>query len=231
VTVDCRGFEAKIDQYLDAVLSRSDMKTAADHVQGCKECNALVMSYQHASVLLRTAVADKAAAVDVSGLWKSIEASLDADPGSLARPESSDARDGFAATTRGARRVDFGRRVRDLVVAILGPAPLRAGAFAAAAAGLALFVLAGGTDIGTKIGGQIAEKKTEAPTVISQRDDRPRAKHVRFGIDNVDIPSGNSVSIWSRPRTRTQVIWVDGPDEGFGVSNLAATATSTDSPR
>ncbi|MEE8312312.1 MAG: hypothetical protein V3R77_08645, partial [Candidatus Binatia bacterium] len=118
------------------------------------------------------------------------------------------------------QRLDFGRRARDLVLGILGPAPLRAGVFAAAAAALALFVLAGGTDVGTKIGGVIAGKKVEPPTVISRHEGR-RMRDVR--IDNVDIAPGSSVAIWSRPRTRTQVIWVNDPGDEFGVSNLTAT--------
>lgn len=214
--MDCRAFEANIDRYLDVVLSGPDMKTAAEHVRGCEGCNKLVTSYQHASALLRTAVADKAAAVDVSGLWKSIEARLEAEPGTLAlaRPELSGAKVGKVGW---ARQLD---RARDLVLAILGPAPLRAGVFAAAAVVLALFVLAGSTDIGTKFGHAIARKKVGAPTIISRHDDL-RTRDV--SIDNVDIAAGSSVSIWSRPRTRTQVIWVNDPGDEFGVGNIAAT--------
>ena len=55
-------------------------------------------------------------------------------------------------------------------------------------------------------------------------DSGPRAKHVRF--DNLDIAPGHNVSMWSRPRTRTQVIWVSSPDDetdSFGVSPAAVT--------
>lgn len=213
----CRDFEERIDQYVDSVMPASQLTAAADHVRTCKGCNDLVTSYQHASALLRAAVADKAAAVDVSGLWQAIDAKLGSTDAGVESLAPQGGRESVAARLR---RFHPGRRLRDLAIGILGPAPLRAGAFAAAAAAVALFLIAGPARFGgEKMVAENAEPTADLTAVASRSDldAKPRAKHVR--IDNIDIAPGKSVATWSKPRTRTQVIWVNGPDDEFGVSN------------
>ncbi len=74
---DCREFESKLDSYLDAELPHDEMSASAAHVRGCAKCDAIVTRYQETRALLTTAVAESAAAVDVSGLWQNIDRSLE----------------------------------------------------------------------------------------------------------------------------------------------------------
>ncbi len=76
-SIDCSGFESKFDAYVDAALEPADMAMLAAHVRCCPHCDEIVTRYQEARALLTTAVAERAAAVDVSGLWESIEGRLD----------------------------------------------------------------------------------------------------------------------------------------------------------
>lgn len=80
--MDCSQFQDKLDLYLDGLLDDPSVSLAARHLLGCNACESVVTEHKKARALLITAVADKAAAVDVSGLWSEIEARLDA-PGVL----------------------------------------------------------------------------------------------------------------------------------------------------
>lgn len=74
--MDCKDIEDKTFPYLDGALSDRDMQAVADHVQNCDFCGDIITRHQKTAVLLKTAVADVAAAVDVSGLWRGIESRL-----------------------------------------------------------------------------------------------------------------------------------------------------------
>ena len=74
--MNCREFEAQIDFYLDGVLDAPSIRVAADHISVCPKCETMVTDSQQVSALLKTAVSDRIAAVDVSGLWDSIEREL-----------------------------------------------------------------------------------------------------------------------------------------------------------
>ncbi len=211
--MDCRDFEENIDRYVDAEMPDGQMASAAEHVQACNSCHSLATNHQYASALLRSTVADKAAAVDLTGLWQSIESRLDEEGG-------------LAPAARPRRRMveqssDDVSLLGRLVAGLFGPSPFRAGAFAAAAAALA-FMLFGGFEIPGV--GSFQEKIAKAVSGGSAAPAEQRGKAVR--IDTMEVAQGRTVAVWARPKTRTQVIWVNSLDESsngaFGVSNTAA---------
>ena len=172
--MNCNDFEANIDRYLDGVLEPEPRRWAMEHAGGCTTCDALVARYRQASTLLATAVAQRAAAVDVSGLWEAIDAAV----GEIAIPRLEPRRRPTSPT--------WPERLRGWFV---DRPPLMLGAAAAAAIAVALFF--GGSDTGG------------AP----QRIARAKSKAVR--IEELEVPSGYTVSTWSRPRTRTHIIAIN----------------------
>ena len=193
--MDCAEFDRNIDLYIDRMLSTSDMDSAASHTKACRGCNESVTSYQHARALLTTAVADRVTAVDVSGMWEAIEASL-----------------GSGVGHQGAHRTHWYHLVADRAATLAERAralasgsftPARAGMWAAAAAAVALMVT-------------MWSSGTEPARVAASR--KIESKPVR--IDSMEVAAGHTVSTWVRPRTNTRVIWI-GDGDGFSVENAS----------
>ncbi len=184
--MNCNDFETQIDLYLDGMLEPGARRGAIEHAVSCSTCDALVTSYQQATALLKTAAADRAAAVDVSGLWQAI----DADLGDIRPPDSR-------AFHRKPEKRWFGQWR-----AWVGEwRPLAMGAAAAAVALALLF------------GGDLSSDNSP------QRFARVKSKPVR--IETLEVPSGYTVSTWSRPRTRTHIIAVQQAS-GFTLASAAA---------
>ena len=183
--MNCSDFEANIDRYLDGVLEADRCRIAVHHAGTCTTCNALVTSYQQAASLLKTAVADRAAAVDVSGLWEAIDAAVgNAVPTSAPVPVRSP-----LAPTPTPWSERWRQRFRN--IKWLGErSPFSLGMAAAAAVAVALFF---GADPGSD--------------GMPQRTARAKSKAVR--IEALEVPSGYTVSTWSRPRTRTHIISIN----------------------
>jgi hypothetical protein len=186
--VNCNDFETQIDGYLDGLLEPGARRSAVQHAVSCSTCDALVTSYQQATALLKTAVADRAAAVDVSGLWEAI----DADLGDI-RPADSRA---FHRKPEKREKRWFGRWRA-------WGGEWRPLAIGAAAAAVALALLFGG--------GPSSENSP-------QRFARSKSKPVR--IETLEVPSGYTVSTWSRPRTRTHIIAVQQAS-GYTLASAA----------
>jgi len=178
--VNCSEFQDKLDPYLDGELDDASTPLAAGHVHGCVACNTVVTEHQKARALLITAVADEAAAVDVSGLWHDIEARL----------ESPRVRSLAAARARRAFRTGTGiTRTRALGFAALTTA--------AAAAVVVLSLVTGGGDDGSK--STFANATPGRRTLAQSRPVR---------IDAMEVGAGHTVSTWVRPRAKTRIIWV-----------------------
>jgi anti-sigma factor RsiW len=177
--VNCIDFEANVDRYLDGALDPDAWRSALDHASGCTMCDALVTRYQQAASLLQTAVTERVAAVDVSGLWDAIDSRLL--PAAVRAPS--------VVATRPVGGV-FLDRVRDWVTALT---PVRIGAAMATAAAVALLV------------GSLGDEATRER--VARNGGRTKAKAVR--IVNMEVPSGYTVSTWSRPRTRTHMISIN----------------------
>jgi anti-sigma factor RsiW len=75
--VNCSEFQGELDSYLDGALQGETERLAVAHIARCRTCDELVIDHQKARALLVTAVADRAAAVDVSGLWDEVSKRLD----------------------------------------------------------------------------------------------------------------------------------------------------------
>lgn len=200
--MNCQHFEAIIDPYLDGVLEPSENSAAWEHATKCATCDAVVTSYQQASALLKAAVTDKVAAVDVSGLWEAIEASIDISPN-----EGNEAASQPAYRARRTRRglLDIVDGWRDRIVSLgegsglLGP--VRVGAAMVAVLAIASMLWSGGESGGTP-----------------DRVARTKSKAVR--IEALEVPSGYTVSTWARPRSRTRMIAIN-PIPGYTVASAS----------
>jgi hypothetical protein len=184
--VNCNDFETEIDRYLDGMLEPGARGRAIQHAASCSTCDALVTSYQQATALLKTAVADRAAAVDVSGLWEAIDAAV----GDIRPP------DPLPLHHKPEER--WVERWRGWV------GEWRPLAIGAAAAAVALALLFG------------ADPSSDNSP---QRFARAKSKPVR--IETLEVPSGYTVSTWSRPRTRTHIIAVQQAS-GYTLASAAA---------
>jgi hypothetical protein len=202
--VNCREFEAQIDFYLDGVLDLPAFRVAADHISVCPKCETMVTDAQQVSALLKTAVSDRIAAVDVSGLWDSIDRELGPAPARSDRFE--DARAPQGAGWLHAIHAGW-RSLLDSASGSSGGTWLPAGrgsvgALTAGAAAVALVV-------GSLVSGP-------EPVQVADSGGRSKTKSVR--IESLEVPAGATVSTWKRPRSRTQFISVTSAD-GFGVSH------------
>ncbi len=195
-----------MDLYLDGVLPSGEADQARQHLSSCQACEALVTGYQQAASLLRAAVADRAAAVDVSGLWQDIEARLGAD------------------LSPAAARSGWRDRVRQWwdsrPVLAPGLTSVRAGGWAAAMAAAVVVVSMSipGLQAPQKGGNplQLADNALTSQPLHALRTDR--SKSVR--IDSLEVAEGHTVTTWMRPRTNTRVIWIADNDD-FGVSDAS----------
>jgi anti-sigma factor RsiW len=201
--VNCREFETQIDFYLDGVLDAPSFRVAADHVSVCPKCETMVTDAQQVSALLKTAVSDRIAAVDVSGLWDSIERELGPVP---ARSDAAgQVRTPQASGWLNALHAGWSSLVEWASGASGAWLPVGRGSIGALAAGAAVFALV----VGSLVSG---------PDPIQVADSRGRSKTKSVRIESLEVPAGATVSTWKRPRSRTQFISVTTAD-GFGVSN------------
>jgi hypothetical protein len=210
--VTCSDFQTNLDLYLDAELDTVQMSTSALHVASCTTCNHVVTDYQKARALLITAVADRAAAVDVSGVWDEVSRRLDERKPNVTSLAAFRARRLFGPThTR------------------LRAAAIQTGAFAATAAAAALVFSVFTTPTPTP-----QAENTKAPMVAPAPFVAPspfrtaatgmvaQSRPVR--IDAMEIGAGHTVSTWMKPRTKTRVIWVASSGApGYAVSDVSET--------
>jgi anti-sigma factor RsiW len=188
--VTCKKFESNVDAYLDSMLTGADLARAEKHLRSCRSCEQTVTQLQEARVLLTTAVAERVAAVDLSGLWERVEAELE--PALPARSP------GWAG-----RLAARARTVWAGMDATWQLKPMRVGAWVAAAAAAALLI-------------SYAQPEPQGVQVALHGGSYSRP--VR--IDSLEVAAGHTVSTWVRPRTKTRVIWVAGGDDsGFSVSH------------
>ncbi len=213
--MSCAEFDTKLDFYLDAVLPAREQLEFARHLDSCISCTDAVIGYQKVRALLTTAVTDRVAAVDVSGLWDRIAARLPEGVSVGTRPP----RPVPAAVASGTRFGAAVRGLRDWLVGFVAPLPLsiRLGVVGAAAvAGVLAF--------------SIHSESPREPTVVAEFPPRTtdagrKRTDVRpVRIDSMEVAAGHTVSTWVKPRTRTRVIWVADADlDGFGVGNVSHT--------
>ncbi len=74
--MNCAEFKKNFDLYVDDELVVTVRDAAAMHIASCPACEEAVTRFQQNRCMLTTAVAELAAAVDVSGMWERVEAAL-----------------------------------------------------------------------------------------------------------------------------------------------------------
>jgi anti-sigma factor RsiW len=192
--VNCNHFEANIDRYLDGLLDPDAWRYAQEHTASCATCGTLVAQHQQASALLKTAVTDRVAAVDVSGLWGAIERQI----GPASRTPVY-----VGARTR--TRTGVLERIRDWAAQLT---PVRVGAaMATAAAAVALLVASLGTET--------------TPERLAKSGGATRMKSKAVRIETLEVPSGYTVSTWSRPRTRTHMIAINPTSPAYTYASVS----------
>ena len=74
--MSCADFEQSFNQYVDDMLEPAVAAAARRHCSKCTTCNREVMRWQQTRILLSTAVADFATAVDLSSVRSGVHAAL-----------------------------------------------------------------------------------------------------------------------------------------------------------
>ena len=204
--MNCNDFQTSLDLYLDAELDTAKMSSAAEHVADCTACSHVVTDYQKARALLITAVADRAAAVDVSGVWDEVARRLDERKPNVTLLAAFRARRLFRTPRKTATR----------------QAAVQIGAYAASAAAAALVFSVFTQPEPKQSSPQPAPVVIDASKITAQEDFAVPSRRVQ--INSLDIAAGHTVSTWVKPRTKTRVIWVaSSGSPGYAVSNVNET--------
>jgi len=193
----CKDFVERLDVYLDHRLARDEQCSVDGHLHDCKACRRLAGAYQERQVVLRTAVTDVVAAVDLSGLWGAVHHAIEHDA-----PVSRIA--GWRLIMSRVRRYVAQRTMP--VPASFTPLRLTAWAAAAAAVVIVVFSLGGpGGPGAARV--QVAEQTSPAAPVL-----HPRAHIRNVRIDSLEAAEGHTVATWTQTHTGAQVIWVADAD-------------------
>jgi len=194
--ITCNDFAERLDLYLDHRLARDEQLSVDRHLHDCDACSALAGRHQERQVILRTAVTDVVAAVDVSGLWGAVHRAIEHDvPAKRVRAWWVPLRDWL----RGAG-------------GWTAPAwltPLRLTGWAAAAVAAIVFVAFGLRAPGTPRV-QVAERQ---PAVSMSK---PGSQLHNVRVDSLQASEGHTVATWMQPHTGAQIIWVADADAAAG---------------
>ncbi len=211
--MDCADFDKRFDLYVDDELAPADMDAAREHIGACKACEQSVTRFQQTRALLSTAVAEVAAAVDVSGLWADVESALDPP---CEEPERALVVDSWPSRARRwlAESFDGGPLGYAWRVGMWG------GASALAAAALVLTV--SGLEPQRV---EVAQTPTVKTSTLAATRTSPGARTspavqtspasrrvARVRLDSLETAPGHSVSTWVLPRSKARVIWVSKRD-------------------
>jgi anti-sigma factor RsiW len=238
----CADFQKSFDQYVDDVLEPQMAEAAGRHVASCPVCDREVTGWQQTRILLSTAVADLATAVDVSGVCRGVEAAL-----GLAADHAWERRQGAmreAVYERGSvARRHSGHAARAASSTAVREAAGRHGGFAAAwrfasaatvsasiAAAAVLLLTPAPTTNGPVVASaprstvrssfqaaayRPGSRKPFADVAPVAYTPPPLAKPEVSHVDGLEAASGHLVSTWVQPRTNARVIWVQ--NRGLGT--------------
>ncbi|MBI5504858.1 MAG: zf-HC2 domain-containing protein [Deltaproteobacteria bacterium] len=234
----CSEFDKAFDPYVDGLLDPLSAAAARMHLESCPTCDRMVARWQQSRILLSTAVAEIAAAVDVSGLFTAVGSALDAgcelEDGALTRPsvtrgashqrEFHAERGGVSAsvdiaarTARPAARMRRFSAIGRFVAVAGGSAVAAAASIMLLAPGMTLPVqVATETTPSTFSLGSSLRLKPVTFTAPERRDGgvwRPLLP-VPALVDALEAGEGRTVSTWVQPRTQTRVIWVQSRNSG-----------------
>lgn len=235
----CAEFEASFDQYVDDTLDASMADACSCHIAKCRPCDREVTRWQQTRILLSTAVADLATAVDVSSVRNDVFAALGLDQredaASIERRrsairEAAYQRDGDSRRSGGRRaqreaasmrRSGFGGFVRFASAATVS-------AVTAAAAVMMLTAgpttTAGPREIASNSSNSSIKRVDFVPpwsrkafddSVAVNYTPPPLARPNVSDVHGLEAAPGQLVSTWVQPRTNARVIWVE--DRGLGA--------------
>jgi hypothetical protein len=237
----CADFDTSFNAYVDDMLSADEAVRCRSHIAKCMSCNREVTRWQQSRILLSTAVADFATAVDLSSVRSGVHAALGfTDDTAVGRQDGDRAGRRQAAFHRGeSARPSIVRR-RGQRGASSGRRGALLGAFRfASAAAVSASVAAAAVLMLTP------QPQTAAPVVASAKPYASRTSYepaaFRFGkkfhnsidaapvsytppplarpetphVDGLEAAPGHLVSTWVQPRTNARVIWVQ--DRGVGA--------------
>ncbi|MFN2378488.1 MAG: hypothetical protein ABR538_18305 [Candidatus Binatia bacterium] len=234
----CADFEKCFDEYVDELLDAGMAGAASRHVASCTACDREVTRWQQTRILLSTAVADFATAVDLSSLRQDVEAALGlslqagdrerrrSEVREPASPRRDARRADRQASRRAGREAASGRR-GGLAAAVRF---LSAATVSAATAAAAVLLLSPAPRTAVQV---LADASPAAPTfqaasafVPGSRDNfadvapvaytpPPLAKPDVAKVDGLEAAAGHLVSTWVQPKTNARVIWVQ--DRGLGA--------------
>lgn len=187
VEMCCADFEQVFDRYVDGMLGDEETGAACRHLAICPACDLEVTRWQQTRILLSTAVADFATAVDVSSLRRDVEAALGFEPvaqstvgeaGVVAAPRRAGDRapsfDGAAAPRRSASR----RAAREAAGSRVAGALrfLSAASVSAAVAAAAVFTLTAAPQNASVPGtAGLAASGSASPVAVASAPARPAA--------------------------------------------------------
>lgn len=238
----CADFEKCFDEYVDELLDAGMAGAASRHVATCTACDREVTRWQQTRILLSTAVADFATAVDISSLRQDVEAALGLslqagdrvrrrsevrEPAAPHRDAASRQGDRQAGRRAGREAASGSRGRGGLAAAVRF---LSAATVSAATAAAAVMLLSPAPRTAVQV---LADASPAAPTfqaasvfVPGSRDNfadvapvaytpPPLAKPDVAKVDGLEAAAGHLVSTWVQPKTNARVIWVQ--DRGLGA--------------
>lgn len=233
----CSEFDKAFDPYVDDVLDPLSAAAARMHVESCPTCDRMVARWQQSRILLSTAVAEIATAVDVSALFAAVSGALDAscEPEDSTLHSSSTRRPGHERELRAERsavpaRVGRAARIARPAARLgrfsaIGRFATVAGASAVAAAASIMLLAPGVAPLG-----QVASRTTPGTWELGASpwmkpvtfNTQERPDHVDWQpllpvpalVDTLEAGEGRTVSTWVQPRTQARVIWVQRRNSG-----------------
>ena len=241
--INCTDFEKSFDEYVDNMLDPKTTVAMRRHVTMCPACDREVTRWQQTRILLSTAVADFATAVDVSSVSGDVMAAL-----GLGAEERVERRDGFMReasrdldrSERPARSGRDGRRSgatreagsgRRSGISAVWRFTSAAALSAATAAAAVLLLSPVSKTAGTIVASAPSSSSSRAPyqPVTFRAGSRgsytdvapaaytppPLARPEISHVDGIEAAPGRLVSTWVQPRSNARVIWVE--DRGSGA--------------
>lgn len=225
--MSCSRLEGIFDAYVDGAMPADEAEMVARHLDRCATCDREIARWQQTRILLSTAVAEVAAAVDVSTLFDDVVSALEgAEERGGERRLVARERSGSARRSAAERRTlaDRGRGARRSLAAAWRFGAAATASAAVAAAGVLLFspVTQQASRIAAgPLGAPLARSLAELPRGGPVADVRPvsldSARTPMSHIDGIEAAPGHTVTTWVQPRTSARVIWVQNRSFGAPV--------------
>jgi len=220
----CADFEQSFNQYVDDLLDPAMAAAARRHVAKCTACNREVMRWQQTRILLSTAVADFATAVDLSSVRSGVAAALGFDDDAAADRTRGGTReaayDRGAATRHAAGRWSRGSRsARRSAQASDRRGSFGAAVRAASAAAVSAAVAAVAVLTLSPVSQQAVSVVASAPGHSSssvRSNSRSLYQPASFRLGSRGVPEAQAANYAPAPLARPETPHVDGLEAAAG---------------